>query len=251
MNFLNNEDWNSLKENCLNNGVLIERIIKSFYKRALKNTDTAFDIGAHVGYHTIGLVERLTDGIVIACEGNPKTYLELLKNLSKIRSSTPILTVNAAIQDDLDKKEATFNVSAEHPGRSGLVRMWKSVTYDKVTVTARTLDEIYTSLGLQKLDFIKCDVEGTEWEVLVGAKNAISKHRPIIVLEHGDRESENFSANWLSFFEKNHLIPYFPNGERVSQSNFNDFWYVFIFPKERSKQLLRQLESAVLSWESL
>ena len=39
------------------------------------------------------------------------------------------------------------------------------------------------SLGLGRIDMIKIDVEGMEMEVLAGARQAIAKHRPILLVE--------------------------------------------------------------------
>lgn len=251
MAFLSSEEWTSFKSACLKDGVLIERVIKSFYKRALNHDDVAFDVGAHVGYHSTGLAERLSNGVVVACEGNPITYLKLLKSLSKLRTYTPILTINAAIQDDSDKKAVTFNISAEHPGRSGLMKSWNNLEYEQRTVSARTLDDIHAALELQKLNFIKCDVEGTEFEVFLGAEKVLTTYRPIIVLEHAERKVEGFQSRWLKFFTDKGLIPYFPNGVEVTEDNFYDFWYIFLFPEERAESLLELLHQSVSNWEAM
>jgi len=48
-----------------------------------------------------------------------------------------------------------------------------------VTVPMRTLDSFdYTDIG-----FIKIDVEGYEYKVLLGAKETIKKYRPVLLVE--------------------------------------------------------------------
>ena len=39
------------------------------------------------------------------------------------------------------------------------------------------------SLELEQLDFIKIDVEGSEWQVIDGAMKTLAKYRPMIILE--------------------------------------------------------------------
>lgn len=62
------------------------------------------------------------------------------------------------------------------------------------TVPMITID----SLGLERLDFVKLDVEGMEIEVLRGAQSTLSRHTPIMFIEvqKSDRgEIERFLSN--------------------------------------------------------
>jgi hypothetical protein len=47
----------------------------------------------------------------------------------------------------------------------------------------RRLDEVVANLNLERIDFIKIDVEGFEENVLRGAPKALSLHKPVVVLE--------------------------------------------------------------------
>ncbi len=52
----------------------------------------------------------------------------------------------------------------------------------------RTLD----SFNLEKVDILKIDVEGFECDVVEGAINTISKHKPKIILKmHGSKSRKN------------------------------------------------------------
>ena len=53
------------------------------------------------------------------------------------------------------------------------------------------------SLSLERLDFMKIDVEGMEEDVLEGAKDAISKFKPIMIIEIIKSNKDNL----LSFLE--------------------------------------------------
>ena len=53
------------------------------------------------------------------------------------------------------------------------------------------------SLSLARLDFMKIDVEGMEEDVLEGAKYAISKFKPIMIIEIIKSNKDNL----LSFLE--------------------------------------------------
>lgn len=52
-----------------------------------------------------------------------------------------------------------------------------------VRVETSILDEFCAHHGLNRIDFIKCDVEGRELEVLEGAKRTLLHQRPTLLLE--------------------------------------------------------------------
>ena len=59
-----------------------------------------------------------------------------------------------------------------------------------LTVSMCPLDDWALTTGLQRLDFIKLDVEGAEFLVLAGAEQVISCFRPLILAE--------FDEYWIS-----------------------------------------------------
>jgi hypothetical protein len=51
-----------------------------------------------------------------------------------------------------------------------------------VEVTYMTIDSFIESRGIQKVDFIKADIEGAEETMLLGARETIKKFRPKLSL---------------------------------------------------------------------
>jgi hypothetical protein len=45
------------------------------------------------------------------------------------------------------------------------------------------LDDLWPSLGYERLDFMKMDVEGHEVRALEGAREVIRRHRPLLLVE--------------------------------------------------------------------
>lgn len=54
---------------------------------------------------------------------------------------------------------------------------------EEITVPLKTLDSVIPNST--KIDFIKIDVEGGEFNVLKGAKNILTKDSPIVIFEFG------------------------------------------------------------------
>lgn len=46
--------------------------------------------------------------------------------------------------------------------------------------------------GLDKIDFLKIDVEGFEYEVLIGGESTIKDHRPVVVVEQKRNNAERY-----------------------------------------------------------
>lgn len=54
-------------------------------------------------------------------------------------------------------------------------------TFEKVKVD--TLDKVIEQISPNKLSFIKCDVEGKEFDVFKGGEKTITKYKPVILVE--------------------------------------------------------------------
>ncbi|MFD0804413.1 FkbM family methyltransferase, partial [Streptomonospora algeriensis] len=57
-----------------------------------------------------------------------------------------------------------------------------------------TLDALVEELGLQRVDFVKADVEGAEPAVLDGAVRTLRRYRPALLLEIEDRHLAKYGA---------------------------------------------------------
>jgi len=64
---------------------------------------------------------------------------------------------------------------------------------EEITVELRTLDELIPDHI--KIDLIKIDVEGGEFEVLMGAEKILRKHKPVVIFEFGMGASDYYGAS--------------------------------------------------------
>jgi FkbM family methyltransferase len=82
-----------------------------------------------------------------------------------------------------------------------------SITEKKMFISLMPLDLFYNVFE-KKISAIKIDVEGMEYKVLLGAKNLIEKHKPVIVVEIFDENIEKINDLMKSYnYINKGLIP--------------------------------------------
>ena len=178
----------------------------------------ALDIGANIGNYSRILLERLTCK-VIAFEPLPEAYAELLKIKSSYGASK-FECFNLALGSN--PQDATLFFGKTRSEIATLLESNKNLDYvgisnaNEVTVKVETLDNMIESgtLNLDRIDFIKIDVEGFEFQVLKGAVRAINQFKPkYIQLEHNrfhlyTQESIFRFAELLTDYELFQILPY-------------------------------------------
>lgn len=122
------------------------------------------DAGAFIGDHTVAYIKKAgPDGRVFAFEPNPAAYSCLCHNCPEA------VTFNCGLSD----RETAVNYSPNQNAGAG------HIEFGSGDIKLVTLD----SLNLRRCDFLKLDIEGCEYEALLGAQKTISIHRPIMWIE--------------------------------------------------------------------
>ena len=89
-------------------------------------------------------------------------------------------------------------------------------------VTVKRLDEIFCELSLDRLDFMKVDVEGFELEVFAGAKETLTTYRPIVFLEMNHWCLNIFRRMSIPEFRER-LMEYFPYVYAIDGLDYLDY----------------------------
>lgn len=165
-------------------GIFIYRdSIESEFEHLEKFLDSSgvfFDIGANSGMYTLKAAKHFQDdhGIVIALEPFPTMFSTLYQNV-KLNKLNNIRIRNCCAGSF--NGNSTLWMNNNKPNAFSLIKMdQEAKQFSSFTVT---LDDLFSWEGLNRLDYIKIDVEGAEYEVIKGAKNIIEKYRPIIQME--------------------------------------------------------------------
>jgi FkbM family methyltransferase len=189
-----------------------------------------FDIGAHIGYYSLRLSKWVGEsGRVFSFEPVPYTYSFLERNLRR-NHATNVTVQQAAIGN----REGTVRMAAESGARLG----WSTIADSgNLEVRCATVDSEIQRLGLERLDFIKIDVEGFELQALAGAENTIRQMRPKIMFEVNRwalGEHNGSPAALEEFFKSHDYSLFVAHGRKLTPaldlSKGPSFFNVFAIP---------------------
>jgi FkbM family methyltransferase len=135
-----------------------------------------FDIGAYVGWHSIRAARIIgASGRIVSFEPDPTNRRQLEANLA-LNGVKNCLVVPLAAWSKTGDELGWYTQKS-----SDCCRIDEAAR--SATVKTTILDDLAADLGLDRLDWIKIDVEGAEAEVLRGAKEILRKHRPLLFIE--------------------------------------------------------------------
>lgn len=159
--------------------------------------DRVIDIGANLGYYTVLFSDRVgTSGKVFAVEPVGLFRDVLVKNLAR-RSNVEVI---ACALGEEDGAEIEMGVPAGHATfRHGLTRVLHAGERDDhVMVFKATMRHPMTLFGdLDRLDYVKCDVEGHEVHVLPLLAPLFERLHPIVQVETGGEQRQKMLA-WFA-----------------------------------------------------
>ncbi len=170
--------------------VLLALDMLSVRRQVFGDGVVAIDGGANIGVHTIEWARHMHGwGRVIAVEAQEQVFYALAGNVAINNCFNATLHYAA-----LGAQEGSINVPRPDylkPGSFGSLELRQTHRTEFIgqpidyspdsgqSVRMITMD----GLGLQRLDFIKLDIEGMELEGLAGARKCIEAHKPIMLIE--------------------------------------------------------------------
>lgn len=146
-------------------GEIFDLLLYDFHLCPTPREGIVLDVGANVGFYSMYALDR--SNYVISMEPSVNCIPALHKNLESYTSS--LIVEKGAWSSD---GEANFSVNEGIPGCSRVVDSGSNV------IPVVTIDHLMTELGVDKLDFIKMDIEGSEMEALAGASETIKRFQP-------------------------------------------------------------------------
>jgi FkbM family methyltransferase len=143
-----------------------------------KSPMTVIDIGANIGTFSIFAANLNKNNKIYSFEPSPATFSQLRKNLC-LNDIDNVTTINAAIFSKRGKLKLYENGMS---GQRSLYSVGKSKRYTEVETAS--LESQIKKFSIQKIDFLKIDREGSEYEILGALKRTTFKMIETIAMEY-------------------------------------------------------------------
>jgi FkbM family methyltransferase len=172
-------------------------------KKIIGVGDYVVDVGANFGWYTT-LASRLVgnSGKVFAFELDPNIAEECRTNVRLNHQEGNVVIVDSGLGEEdgmidyfYSEKDGMGNLQSEAlKKRGGLLKACKG----KMT----SLDNYLERSGIQKVNFMKCDVDGAEVPFLRGARKTLSSKKPIVLIEVSNWAQEAHGHSCREIFEE-------------------------------------------------
>ena len=174
----------------------IER--KIYYQEAHEIWDTVYiesvvqpdwvvmDIGANIGWYSLMASKKVgPTGKIFSIEISPDEMNKLRRNvaLNQLTNIEPLLLAIA------DQPGRVFITDTRSAGTTSLAASAGEARHE---IEATSLDHFVDERKLQRIDLIKCDIEGAEVKFLTGAHASLARFKPILMIELNPSALERF-----------------------------------------------------------
>ena len=167
-----------------------EKATTEMVKNTIKPGMTVIDIGANLGYYAL-LESKLVGprGKVYAIEPVEQNYETLLKNI-ELNKAHNIMPFKLAIGSANVAREMLLSCNSNHGTFmdaslfSGFyTERMEKIGRDKAQMEMLTLDRFIELQGIEKVDYIRMDVEGYEVEIAKGMTETLERFSPQVLME--------------------------------------------------------------------
>lgn len=154
-----------------------EARFQDFCRLFLAEDAVALDVGANIGVTSLILSERLRSGRVFAFEPG-ETVFQLLQENLKNNAVSNVDAYHQAVSDKTQRVRFLENSAFGYIEPDG-----ESDSVSASDIEGFALDDLVGRLGLERLDFIKVDIEGHEPQFFDGATATLARFNPVVYFE--------------------------------------------------------------------
>ncbi len=167
-----------------------QAVLYNFVRPGMK----VLDIGANIGATTLNIAKKVgPTGKVFSFEPCPYNFDLATENIL-INNFSNISLINQGLGNE--KTTAyLYNVNTYNRGMQRLLKdTSQNNSYEKTKVAVDTLDNSMKKFCIPSPSLVKIDVEGFEYNVIIGGKETILAHKPNLFIELDDNNLREQNA---------------------------------------------------------
>jgi len=158
-----------------------------FYKKAI-----IVDIGAHYGYFSMFASKNTSpDSMIYSYEPSNNNFRCLLKNINSNQLKN-VKCENLAIGEKDGESELITSSSFNH---SIVINKNNSDKTEKILI--KRLSSVIKNNSIDKIDFLKMDCEGAEYQIFETLESSILKKINVISMEFHDLKNSKYNADFI------------------------------------------------------
>lgn len=179
-----------VRPNTLDLATVNEAVFKNPYLAngfvRLQADSVVVDVGANIGDFAIQAARMCPEGRVLAVEP-VRSAGEMIARQASLNGVANVAWIYAALSSSEGESDAARADSKYAPGAAAL---------EQVRMT--TLGRLMADHGLDRIDLLKVDCEGAEWDILPAAEEVLPRVRQICMEFHSERGWTGARlADWL------------------------------------------------------
>ncbi|MEK6968714.1 MAG: FkbM family methyltransferase [Nanoarchaeota archaeon] len=156
--------------------------------------DIVIEIGGNIGAFAVRAASSANKGKVYTFEPDKNNFKMLVSNVA-LNYLNNVTAFNIAVSNK--KGYADFHLSEKNSASHSL---YGSNGHKKTKVKTTTLKEIVEKHNIPRIDYLKIDAEGAEYEIILNAPDSIWKKIDKIALEYHDHLSHGHTYKELVNF---------------------------------------------------
>ncbi len=173
-------------------------------RRGQRPIEVIFDVGAAIGEKTFAFLKEFP-GATIYCFEPQQDRLNQLK--SRLKKNQKVKLLNFGLWNKEDNLE--FHIISHRDASSLLpmpkyLKMQSQEEVGMETIKVKPLDAVIKKIGINRIDFIKIDVEGAELEVLRGGMETFKNKIDNVFIEIDAWRHPIHSEHFIEIFKFMH-----------------------------------------------
>jgi len=156
------------------------------FRQVLTPGAVVLEAGAHAGQYTKLMARLVGDGRVYALEPSGYAY-DILSKMLAVRRFAAVRPLKLAVSSAAGRAILSIPMKTNGVVKFGLSHfggaeggggpVWRE------SVDCVALDDLVAREGLDRVDLVKADIEGWEFEMIKGADAVLARFRPVLFLE--------------------------------------------------------------------